>query len=45
VGLALIVWGRRPARAERRVTQVELAELRRHEAARFTARSSLGPLV
>ena len=45
IGLALIVWGRRPARAERYVTHVELAELRRLEAARFTARSSLGPLI
>jgi len=45
IGLALIVWGRRPARAERYVTHVELAELRRLEAARYSARSSLGPLL
>ena len=44
IGLALIVWGRRPvrARAERYVTQVELRELERLQHAHQSVRSSLG---
>ena len=44
VGLALIVWGRRPARTERYITREELVELARLESARHT-RTTLGPLV
>lgn len=44
VGLALIVWGRRPARTERYVTREELVELARLESARHT-RTSLGHFV
>ena len=44
IGLALIVWGRRPARTERFVTREELVELARLEGARPT-RTSLGHFV
>ena len=44
VGLALIVWGRRPQRVERFVTREELVELARLEGARHT-RTSLGHFV
>ena len=44
VGLALVVWGRRPQRAERYVTPAELAELDRMNAARYHP-VSMRPLV
>ena len=47
LGLALIVWGRRPVRArtERYITHAELTELGRLEAARHRARLPIGPWV
>lgn len=47
VGLALIMWNRRPARvrSERYVTQLELRELDRLEQARHRMRPVLGPHV
>jgi len=44
VGLALVVWGRRPVRAERYVTPAELAQLRKLESQRH-ARVTLGPFA
>lgn len=47
LGLALIMWGRRPVRArtERYITYAELGELVALEAARHRARLPLGPYV
>jgi len=47
LGLALIMWGRRPVRArtERYITHAELGELVALEAARHRARLPLGPYV
>ena len=47
LGLALIMWGRRPVRArtERYITYAELTELGKLEAARHRVRLPLGPYV
>jgi hypothetical protein len=47
VGLALIMWNRRPAkaRAERYITEAELRELDRLEQARRSVRPTIGPFV
>jgi len=47
LGLALIMWGRRPVRArtERYITHAEIFEFDRLEVARQRARLPLGPYV